>query len=117
MSSAKTPEELIQNGAQRLRADYPGLSDEQARWAASVVLKTFLAEWPAIELAAADDDAGRPITNYWWRGALETSVDRERRSRLSVTMACAAGLERAGMKDTKMAFAAALAVISGILGD
>jgi hypothetical protein len=61
-------------------------------------------------MAAADEDAGRPVTNYWWRAAQKTKTDREGRTKLSVAMACAAGLERDGMTDTKMTFVAALAV-------
>lgn len=110
-----TPNDLIEIGARCLRSEFPGVAVEQARWAADVVLKTFQAEWPSIELAAVDEDAGRSTSNYWWREARAATEGRDDRMKVAVTMAAAAGLRRHGMKDAKVAFAAATAIVLGIL--
>ena len=66
-------ETLLQGSADRLRAQFPAMNAPTARWAATVVLKTLYAEYPAIELAAEDEAAGRSVTNYWWLKAARPS--------------------------------------------
>ena len=110
-----TRNDLIEIGARSLRSQFPAVSVEQARWAADVVLKTLQAEWPSIELAVADEDAGRPVTNYWWREVRAAVQGRDDRMKVALTMAATAGLRRHGMKDMKRAFAASTAIVLGIL--
>lgn len=84
-------ETLLQGSTDRLRAQFPAMNAPTARWAATVVLKTLYAEYPAIELAAEDEAAGRSVTNYWWLKAAKaksndtTTRHNDGRSRGSAT--------------------------------